>query len=363
MINFLNVSSFLPRATSCMALLILLSQTGWSLQPKNATTSARVAKKSTATPPEASPKVVDLKKKVTFSLTLGPENKPSVEFAGLDKPNKRIATDDPTLIEKLLKEEFTEPNVADGVVIRAAKNVKYKMVETLFKSIRAAMDKNKIEKPVYISVDSPKQQDDPDAVRTQEFICKNKKASELYDRVSNVARAFKVSVRLDPARNSITAKGPSSKVKAISNLINYLDKPVSANAGGSTAPPRSTPRNTTPRNTTPRNTTPNNTSPKTPDPNRSSNASPNKSTPDNDDARVNTNNNKSPGIQPGNSSNPPTENETTKPKPSSASGRYQLTGVGNSLFLLDTATGDCWFLDPSRPEMRWIKMPHPNDNR
>lgn len=284
------------------------------------------------------PKVVNIDKAVAFSVMLDAQNNPVIDFKGMDAEPQRLKNTDVDSIQALLANEFSKKPAPDSVLISVAKTVKYQTLESFYESVKSAMANQKLQNPVYISVQEKAAEQDPNEERTQEFILKNKKAEEIYDRVTNVAKIFKVSVRLDPERNSITAKGPGSKVTAIENLIGYLDKTAGAN----------TPANTNPPNTVPKKNI------------------PEKSIPSNDYQKEATTDNKQPAqIEPKRTTTdePPATSSPDAVDPNAKIGRYQLSGVGQNLFLLDTATGESWFLDTSGTNMNWIKLPHPKNIR
>lgn len=292
-------------------------------------------------PKNQPPKVVDVDRMVAFSLSLGDDNQARVRFRGMKDAAEMVEIAANDQIQKYLVPEFGAAEPPQGVVIRVASNVKYPMVDALYGTIRSVLDENQIRRPVYISVEQPVAQQDDDEVRTQEFICQNRKAENLYDRVVSVAKVLDVSVRLDPARNSITAKGPSRKVTAIQNLINYLDKSEGA-------APDATPRNAANPPSTPRvdQPTETETSPETLPAERQ----------------------ETPAVPP--LANAPDRGAAapTIPVPGDGAaaagiGRYQLTGVGSNLFLLDTASGDIWYLDAAGETMGWIKLPSPWNQR
>ena len=209
--------------------LISIASIAINAQEGNTTPAKSVSAKKELTPPKKKGRSVDLDKTVSFSLTLDAESKSNIQFDGINRKGVRFTDPTSDKVAEVIKAEFGKENALDGVVLNVAKNVKYPVVNSLFRNVRAAMDEINVSKPIYIAVQDPlasKKVDDQPT--TQEFVIKNKKAGELYDRVSNVAKLFKVSVRLDPARNSITAKGPASKVKAIQNLISALDRPAGA---------------------------------------------------------------------------------------------------------------------------------------
>ena len=321
-------------------LIAILGNVNWLHAQNERKTPANTASVTKELAPATTiSRTVDLEKTVSFSLTLGTNNQTNILFNGQNKPSIQIADPESDKVQEIITNEFGNASNLDGVVINVAKNVKYPVLNSLFRNIRGAMDQNKINKPIYVAVQDPLANQADDQPTTQEFVIKHKKAAELYDRVFNVSKLFKVTVRLDPARNSITAKGPASKIKAIQNLIAALDRP----AGATVDPNKKIKPIIVEENKTPNNNSNNSNPAPTPDGN-----------PNNNDG-----NNSTPKM--GASKNvpdrsfPPVQNNPNGPV-----GKYQMTAIGNNLFLLDTTSGDTWILNPASEQMNWIKLPHPN---
>ena len=270
-------------------------------------------------------KSVDLKRTLNFSLTLDLENKSKIEFSGLNQKGVIFSDTNSDKVPQLLTSEFTKNKDVDGVVIRVTKNVKYPMVNSLFENIKSSLDQNGIKKPIYIAVKDPMSAPSQDEIVTQEFVIKNQKAEALYERISRVGKLLNVELRLDPVRNSITAKGATKHIAGIQRLLGTMDlKP------GDTA--------TAPK--------------KNPDiifeqtnKSASNNAKKSQPTPLPKSSRV-------PLV------NQPTPNPRV-PGATPAVGKYQMSAVGNNLFLLDTSTGMSWFLNVDGEEMFWSPLPHP----
>jgi len=173
-------------------------------------------------------------------------------------------------------------------------------------------------KPIYVSVQEKAPPHSQDEITTKEFVIKNRKAAELYDRISRVGKLLNVELRLDPARNSITAKGAAKHLSGIKSILATLDIPgkEKENPGRATIEPKKT----------------------------------------------------APPVQ----QNTPIPQERipgrmsrTPEKPLSSQGpigKYQMSAVGNNIFLLDTTTGNSWFLDTGGDTTRWIPLPHPEKN-
>ena len=270
-------------------------------------------------------KSVDLKRTLNFSLTLDIENKSKIEFSGLDQKGVIFSDTNSNKVSQLLTSEFAKNKDVDGVVIRVTKNVKYPMVNSLFENIKSSLDQNGIKKPIYIAVKDPMSTPSQDEIVTQEFVIKNQKAGALYERISRVGKLLNVELRLDPVRNSITAKGATKHITGIQRLLGTMDlKP-----GDLAAAPKENPdiifeqTNKSPRN----------------------NAKKSQPAPVPKFSRV------------------PLVTQLDSSAPGSVSGpavgKYQMSAVGNNLFLLDTSTGESWFLNVDGEEMFWSPLPHP----
>lgn len=270
-------------------------------------------------------KSVDLKRTLNFSLTMDLQNKSTIEFSGLDQKGVIFNDTNSEKVPQLLTSEFSKNKDVDGVVIRVAKNVKYPMVNSLFENIKSSLDQNGISKPIYIAVKDPMGTPSQDEIVTREFVIKNQKAGSLYERISRVGKLLNVELRLDPVRNSITAKGATKHIAGIQRLLGTMDlKPGDASATPPKNPDISFEQTTRP---------------------------PATSTPE---------------IQPKNlpeSSRVPLANRPSvkqgAPGAVPAVGKYQMSAIGNNLFLLDTSTGESWFLNVDGEEMYWAPLPHP----
>lgn len=296
-------------------------------------------------------KVVDLSHAVAFEVTLDASRKTQVAFKGLDGKSIPLPNSNPEAVNQILLKEIGNDAEITGVVIRVDRNVGYESVSGLFSTVRKTLDQEKLSTPVYINVQDPAPVQDKDDIATREFVFKNKKAADYYDRVANISKFLKISIRLDPARNSITAKGPSSKLVAIGNLIHYID-------GQNTNPVPEETEALPPKNTNPtKNTDP--TKPPEKPPAKSADSS---STNASDKATLPPNKNPARNLDPG--SAPRTQSgQNSSPNGATAAmpvGRYQMSVLGNNLFMLDTATGESWFLDATQRNMTWIKLPHPS---
>lgn len=287
---------------------------------------------------------VELSKKILLSVTMGKDQTPVLRIQN-EQPDLDLM--DSKKIQKALMAILKKSDDCDGIVIRAAKEIQYKTVARLLSDIRSSQDTTELKLPVSFSVveqtqepqqvptdqTTPRVQDakqatpqgqgnstaesnDQDEVITREFVLKNKQASEVYSRISRVGRLLGVEVRLDPNRNSITVKGATKHVTGIRSILNNLDgSNTDSNAS-------STDTNKNDANVVRRGAEFPNT-----------NAIPSRSLPGSANRNVN----------------------------AAPVGKYQMSAVGNNLFLLDTSTGESWFLNTGGEKMFWSKLPHPSD--
>ncbi|MEC9093972.1 MAG: hypothetical protein VX438_14785 [Planctomycetota bacterium] len=282
---------------------------------------------------------VDLERTVTFTLTLDPEKKSTVEFLGKDQKEVIFSDTNSPKVPQLLNREFSAQKDLEGVVIQVAKNVKYPMVNSLFNNIKSSLDQNKINKPIYIALKDPVSSQNQDEIVTREFVVKHQRAGDLYERISRVGKLLNLELRLDPNRNSITAKGAAKHMEGIQRLLTTLDV-QSTDTTGLSKKPNSQPRTPSPREA------------------KSESGSANK-TAETRPPRVQPT---APGSRPATGSAPSGLMPTPSNGNSQPVGKFQMASVGNNLFLLDTSTGESWFLNIDGEEMFWSRLPHPTQN-
>ncbi len=260
---------------------------------------------------------IDLSSLISFRLMLGADQKSLIQFDGKQNLSAKV---DASKIGDLIGQEFASDNQLTGIMIRVDGNVKYPVVSSLYEKINKTLTEQEIQIPVYIAVQDPRVPPKKDEIITREFVIRNVPAADIYERVAKVARLLKYEVRLDPARNSFVVKGSSAKMAGVQNLITALDlKPGTPKPG-------------------------------TPKPER-------------------------PPIvltesdAPGQTEQPPKIQMPLKPDPVAkqasdnlppAVGRYQVSVSSNSAILVDTVTGETWFLDGNaQSPMFWSKIPMP----
>lgn len=284
---------------------------------------------------------LDLSETVRFTLQrVGDEHQ--VRYLGKYLGGQlAILNPTPDQIDELLKKEFANRRDLKGVVIEAERDVKNSAATKLFQTLQASMVKQNIERPIFVKVPTINQ----DEIITQEIVLKNIKAKDIYDKVSNVAKVLKYEVRLDLKRNSLTAKANARQILGFTNFVKALD----VAPGGERTIPRIPSRNTPER--------PNTKS-------GNSNLVPAKDPPKIEPKPANPKVDLPPktSVQ-----EPSTGNSVAKPAvdsvplKSGSVGRFQISAVGNTMVMLDTATGKSWFLDGDQQRaMYWTPIPLPS---
>ena len=307
--------------TSCLVLCFFSSAINAQPGEKSITKPASLVNTAplptTKLPTAKTPADIDLSSLISFRLTLGTDQKSLIQFDGKQNLSAKV---DPSKIGELIEQEFASGNQLTGIMIRVDQNVQYPDVTSLYEKINKTLTEQKIQIPVYIAVQDPRAPPKKDEIITREFVIRNVPAGDIYERVAKVARLLKYEVRLDPARNSFVVKGSSAKMAGVQNLITALDlKP-------------GVPKPVTPKPERP--------------------------------PIVLTESN-----PPGQTEQPPKIQMPLKPDPVAkqasdnlppAVGRYQVSVSSNSAILVDTVTGETWFLDGNaQSPMFWSKIPMP----
>lgn len=297
---------------------------------------------------------LELDKMLRFIVEPNKDGATNISFTGFQSATRPIASPDSPEISQIIASEFKAKNSPSGIIIRVDKSLKYPTV--LYSTIKQSLAANKINSEVYISLKNPRptQTVQQEKKISQEYVLKNANASKVYDLIAPTLRQTGVELRLDPSRNSITANGTETRIKGFVNAMKVLDEAnversavvngAKSNRGNAARPDKLVPANMKRNNS-----------------NASGNPTPR--VLDNVDPIKPTNTaqaNRTPTIQqlgPTDSVVPKMPNRSVNGK---AIGRYQLSAVGQTVIMLDTSTGQSWFLDSSDQEsMLWIPIPVP----
>lgn len=300
---------------------------------------------------------LDLNKMLEFAVEPNKEGGAEISFTGLKTETVKIADAEAPLISQLIEKEFNQKEVPSGVIIRVDKSLKYPT--KLYNSVKKSLADSNIKSEVYISLKKPRsaQATKQEEKVSQEYVLKKAKASVVYDLIGPVLKKKGVEMRLDPTRNSITANGPASRIKWFVDAMRVLDERSGANTTVVDGANPKSGSGTIPADSSPARANPDASSRPTPrvganiDPRQSDNIAP-----------ANTN----PSIQRPMAGNSRADNSRPQNSPQGsvngkAIGRYQLSAVGQTVIMLDTSTGQSWFLDSSAQDsMLWIPIPVPN---
>lgn len=342
-------------AVNAMAAVFMMSHSVVAQEKTEAIPASNSSESSSL--PLAQPKSVnlDLAKMLEFAVEPNKDGVAEISFTGLKTETVKIADAEAPLISQLINKEFNRNDAPSGVIIRVDKSLKYPT--KLYNTVKKSLADSNIKSEVYISLKNPRsaQATQQEEKVSQEYVLKKAKASVVYDLIAPVLKKKGVEMRLDPTRNSITANGPESRIKWFANAMKVLDERSGASTtvvDGASPKSGSMPANSGPARTNP-------AASNRPAPRVGANVSPEQSS---NIAPANTN----PSIQRGNGENVGDNNSRPQSSPKApvsggSIGRYQLSAVGQTVIMLDTSTGQSWFLDSSdQDSMLWIPIPVPN---
>ncbi len=324
--------------------------------PASKSSGVTTSNPSSIVPDRSQPEKVNLEldKMLRFIVEPNKDGSANISVTGFQSATRSIESADSPEISQIIASEFKAKNAPTGIIIRVDKSLKYP--NTLYSTIKQSLAANKINSEVYISLKNPRpnQAVQQEKKISEEYVLKNANASKVYDLIAPTLRQTGVELRLDPSRNSITANGTETRIKGFINAMKVLDESnversavvnrANSNRGNPERPSNSAPANMN------RNNSSASGNPTPPvganiDPIQSPNAAQG---------------NRVPTIQqpgPVDSAQPNTPNRLVNGK---AIGRYQLSAVGETVIMLDTSTGQSWFLDSTdQASMLWIPIPVP----